>query len=91
MVQGDGTVLADEAFAHNYKLLIKRSGTTTSIVGSVQEIGTAIADTNMSTVSVAITANDTFDSLAIEVTVPNGGTTGRFAATAFVEITQLLA
>lgn len=89
-LQGNGTVLADEAFAHNYKLLIKRSGTTTSIVGSVQEIGTAIADTNMSTVSVAITANDTFDSLAIEVTVPNGGTTGRFAATALVEITQLL-
>lgn len=90
-VQGDGTVLADEAFAHNYKLLIKRSGTTTSLVGAVQEIGTAIADTNMSTVSVAITANDTNESLAIEVTVPNGGTTGQFAATAFVEITQLLA
>lgn len=88
--QGDGTVNAGDIFAHSYKCVIKRVGTTTSIVGSVQQIGTSIADTAMNNATVAITADDANDNLKIVVTVPNGGTNGQFIATANVEITQVL-
>jgi hypothetical protein len=88
--QGNGTVPENSMFCHSYKFGIKNNGGATSIIGSVQQIGTAIADAAMSNVSIAITADDTDEAIRIVVTVPNGGTTGQFNAMANLEINQVL-
>lgn len=68
---------------------IKRVGTTTSIVGSVQTPTTAQADTGMSTAVTTVDADDTDDSLRVKFTPPStAGTTTVIAITATVEITQ---
>ena len=67
-----GTVTVGEAFIGTYNLGIKRIGATTSLVGTVQNMITAQADTNMSSSVVTITADDTNESLKIEFTPPTG-------------------
>ena len=67
-----GTVTAGEAFIGTYNLGIKRIGATTSLVGTVQNMITAQADTNMSSSVVTITADDTNESLKIDFTPPTG-------------------
>jgi hypothetical protein len=61
-IKSDGSVAA----AYKRKLAIKNVGGTTSLVGSVETIGTDIED-NAST-DVAITADNTNDALQINVT-----------------------
>jgi hypothetical protein len=67
-----GTVTVGESFIGTYNLGIKRIGGTTSLVGTVQNMITAQADTNMSSSVVAITADDTNESLKIDFTPPTG-------------------
>ncbi len=67
-----GTVTVGESFIGTYNLGIKRIGATTSLVGTVQNMITAQADTNMSSSVVTITADDTNESLKIEFTPPTG-------------------
>jgi hypothetical protein len=67
-----GTVTVGESFIGTYNLGIKRIGATTSLVGTVQNVITAQADTNMSSSVVTITADDTNESLKIEFTPPTG-------------------
>ena len=67
-----GTVTVGESFIGTYNLGIKRIGATTSLVGTVQNMITAQADTNMSSSVVTITADDANESLKIEFTPPTG-------------------
>jgi hypothetical protein len=67
-----GTVTVGESFIGTYNLSIKRIGATTSLVGTVQNIITAQADTNMSSSVVTITADNTNESLKIDFTPPTG-------------------
>lgn len=68
---------------------IKLVGTTTSIVGTVQQVVADQADTGMSTAVTTIDADDTDESLRIRFTPPStAGTTTVIAITATVEITQ---
>jgi hypothetical protein len=76
-VTGDGTTVVGHVEATAYKVTIKRIGTTTSLVGGVQEIGTTNADASMSTAVFTIDNNDTNESLRIRFTPPStaGSTT----------------
>ena len=67
-----GTVTVGESFIGTYNLGIKRISNTTSLVGTVQNMITAQADTNMSSSVVTITADVTNESLKIEFTPPTG-------------------
>lgn len=68
---------------------IKLVGTTTSLVGTVQQVVADQADTGMSTAVTTIDADDTDESLRIRFTPPStAGTTTVIAITATVEITQ---
>ena len=67
-----GTVTVGESFIGTYNLGIKRISNTTSLVGTVQNMITAQADTNMSSSVVTITADDANESLKIEFTPPTG-------------------
>ena len=76
-VTGDGTTVVSHVAATSYKVTIKRIGTTTSLVGGVQEIGITNADASMSTAAFAIDNNDTNESLRVRFTPPStaGSTT----------------
>lgn len=67
-----GSVTVGESFIGTYNLGIKRIGATTSLVGTVQNMITAQADTNMLSSVVTITADDTNESLKIDFTPPTG-------------------
>ena len=69
-----GSVTVGESFIGTYNLGIKRIANTTSLVGTVQNMITAQADTNMSSSVVTITADDTTNNecLKIEFTPPSG-------------------
>jgi hypothetical protein len=67
-----GSVVLGDSFIGTYSGGIKRIGANTSLVGTVQNMITAQADTNMSSSVVAITADDANDSLKIEFTPPTG-------------------
>lgn len=67
-----GTVTLGESFIGTYNMGIKRIVNATSIVGTVQNMITAQADTNMLSSVVTITADDTNESLKIEFTPPTG-------------------
>lgn len=71
---GDGTTIVGHVEATSCKVTIKRIGTTTSLVGTVQEIGTTNADGSMATAAITIDNNDTNESLRIRFTPP--GTAG---------------
>lgn len=68
---------------------IKRVGSTTSLIGSVQAAATAQSDAGMSTSVVTIDADDTDESLRIRFTPPNtAGTTTVIQVIATIEIAQ---
>lgn len=67
---GNGTTVTGDVQATSYKVTIKRIGTTTSLVGTVQEIGTTNADASMATGVFTIDNNDTNESLRIVYTSP---------------------
>lgn len=69
-VAGSGTTVLGDVAATSYKATIKRLNTNTTIVGTVQEIGTTNADTSMATVVFTIDANNTNESLRIQFTPP---------------------
>ena len=69
-VTGDGTTVVGHVAATSYKVTIKRIGTTTSLVGGVQEIGITNADASMSTSAFTIDNNDTNESLRVQFTPP---------------------
>ena len=74
---GNGTTVVGHVEATAYKVTIKRIGTTTSLVGGVQEIGITNADASISTAVFTIDNNDTNESLRIQFTPPTtaGSTT----------------
>ncbi len=73
---GVGITLGD-SFVGVYQVGIKRLGSTTTLVGTVQSVITAQSDTGMSTSVVTITADDTNECLKVEFTPPTtaGSTT----------------
>lgn len=68
-VVGNGTTTLGDAQGTTYKVTIKRLGTATTLVGSVQEIGTMNADPS-ALGGFTIDANDTNESLRIQYTPP---------------------
>lgn len=68
-VVGNGTTTLGDAQATTYKVTIKRLGTATTLVGSVQEIGTMNADPS-ALGGFTIDANNTNESLRIQYTPP---------------------
>lgn len=87
---GNGVgISSGDSYASWVNGCIKRVGTTTSIVGSVQTPTTAQADTGMSTSVTTVDADDTDESLRVLFTPPStAGTTTVIQITATVEITQ---
>ena len=80
---GNGTTVTGDVEATSYKVTIKRIGTNTVLVGTVQEIGTTNADASMSTATFTIDNNNTNESLRIVFTSPTtAGTTTTFRALA---------
>lgn len=69
-VAGAGTTIVGDVAATSYKATIKRLNTNTTLVGTVQEIGTINADTSMAAVAFTIDANNTNESLRIQFTPP---------------------
>lgn len=68
-VVGNGTTTLGDAQGTSYKVTIKRLGATTTLVGTVQEIGTTNADPSALGVF-TIDANNTNESLRIQFTPP---------------------
>jgi hypothetical protein len=67
---GGGSTVVGEVEATSYKVTIKRIGTNTVLVGTVQEIGTTNADASMATGVFTIDNDDTNESLRIQYTPP---------------------
>lgn len=67
---GNGTTVTGDVEATSYKVTIKRIGTATSLVGTVQEIGTTNADASMASGVFTIDNNNTNESLRIVYTSP---------------------
>lgn len=87
---GNGTTVTGDVEATSYKVTIKRIGTNTVLVGTVQEIGTTNADASMSTATFTIDANNTNESLRIVFTSPTtAGTTTTFRALAVFRGSQI--
>lgn len=80
---GNGSGTAGHSFAATYGGCIKRLNTTTSLVGTIQNIMAAQADASLSDVTVAITADDTNEALKIEFT-PSPSTAGSTTVTLVV-------
>ena len=87
---GNGTTVVGASYVTERHAGIKRLNTTTSLVGSVQTIGTAQADATMSTSVVTITADDTNEALRVQFTPPStAGSTTTFRVVATIELTQV--
>ena len=69
-VTSGGTVNVGDSYSSNFTTAIKRIGTSTSLVGTVQQIGTTNSDTSMSSSVVTITANDSNEALRVQFTSP---------------------
>lgn len=88
--QGNGTVTAGEAFIGNYAVGISRIGSTTSLIGTVQNLHTPQTSTNMADAVVDITADDTNEALKIEFTPPTtAGSTTVIRVVATVYLTEV--
>lgn len=91
--QGNGTtdsVAVGKSFIGNYAVGIKRIGSTTSLVGTVQNLHTAQFDSGMSTCAVSIDADDTNEALRIRFTPPTGaGSTTVMRVVATVYLTEV--
>lgn len=85
---GNGVgITAGEVWASWHSGAIKRVGTTTSLVGTVQNIATAQADTGMATTVVTVDADDSTEALRVQITPPTtAGTTtvSRWVATIYL-------
>jgi hypothetical protein len=68
---GSGTLTVGDCFVSNYVVGIKRVGSSTSLIGSLQQIGSSQYNSSMASSVVDITADDTFDCLKIEFTPPS--------------------
>lgn len=87
---GNGTTVVGDSYVTERHAGIKRLNTTTSLVGSVQTIGTAQSDASMSTSVVTITADDTNEALKVEFTPPStAGSTTTFRVVATIHLTQV--
>jgi hypothetical protein len=75
---GGGGFTAGDSFLFTRQFVIRSSGGTTQLEGSIEDIGTDIATASLSTTAVAITANNTLDTLEIEITPPAGMTGSNF-------------
>jgi len=81
------TLVAGSTFVGNYTTAIKRIGNSTSIIGSVIEDHTPIADAAFGTAIVTIDADDTNEALRIQFTPPinaAANTVIRVVATAYL-------
>ncbi len=67
---GPDTLVAGSSFIGNYTLGIKRIGTNTSLIGSVQTDHTPQSDLGMETCVVTIDADDTNEALRVQFTPP---------------------
>lgn len=78
------------SFIGNYSVGIKNIGGTVSLVGTVQTLHTAQADTQMGSCVVTIDADDTNDALRIQFTPPTGaGATTVIRVVATVYLTEV--
>jgi hypothetical protein len=81
---GGGTTVVGDVAAGSYEVTIKRLNTSTTLVGTVQIIGTLDTDASMSTANFTIGADDTNEALIIIYIPPataDGTTTFRVVAT----------
>ena len=67
---GGGTTVVGDVAATSYKVTIKRIGTNTVLVGTVQEIGTTNSDISMGTSVFTIDNDNTNESLRLQFTPP---------------------
>ena len=85
---GNGVgITAGEVWASWHSGAIKRISTTTSLVGTIQNIATAQADTGMATTVVTVDADDSTEALRVQITPPTAaGTTtvSRWVATIYL-------
>lgn len=90
-VVGNGSGIAvGETYIGTFEVGLKNNGGETALVGSVQNLHTAQADTGMSTASVSITADNTNDALSIIFQPPStAGTTTVIHVVATVHWTQV--
>jgi len=90
-VVGNGSGIAvGETYIGTYEVGIKNNGGESALVGTVQNLHTAQADTGMSTSAVAITADNTNDALIITFTPPStAGSTTVINVVATVTWTQV--
>lgn len=86
---GNGAgISAGESFVSWHSGGIKRLNTATSIVGTVQAISTAQADTGMATTAVSIVADDASEAISIRITPPS--TAGSTTVTRWVATLHLV-
>ena len=86
---GNGTVNAADSHGSNYGCTINRVGSTTALVGGVDQFGTDRNSTNMAGCDVTITADDTNEALAITFTPATlAGSTTVTSVTAVFKITE---
>lgn len=87
---GNGTTVTGDVWASWHVGAIKRIGTSTSLVGSVQTPATAQADTSINDTVVTIDADDTNESLRVRITPPtSAGSTTVTKWVATVHLTEL--
>jgi len=87
---GNGTTVGGDMWASWHTGAIKRIGTTTSIVGTVQTPATAQADTSMNDAVVTIDADNTNEALRVRITPPTtAGSTTVTKWVATVHLTEL--
>ena len=87
---GNGTTVTGDVYVTERHVGIKRLNTTTSLVGSVQTIGTPQADASMSTSVVTITADNTNEALKVEFTPPStAGSSTDIRVVATIQLTQV--
>lgn len=70
VVPGAGGLSVGDSYSEVLIGAIKNVGGTTSIVGAVTSLGSFV-DTDMATLVLGVTANDTDDTLQIEITPPS--------------------
>lgn len=86
---GNGVgISAGESFVSWHSGGIKRLNTTTSLIGTVQAISTAQADTGMATTAVSIVADDASEAISIRITPPS--TAGSTTVTRWVATLHLV-
>ncbi len=87
---GNGSGTLGHSHGSNYRGTIKRIGSSTALVGSIEQIGTDSVDANMAGSDVTITADDTNEALKITFTPPSSaGSTTVTRAQAVVKISEI--